>query len=247
MISRHPLIIAHRGANRELPENTIPAFSRALELGADGIELDILLTCDGVPIVTHNDDLSILTAFNGYAHSTTHQKIKELDVGMNSDKPIKGIGIPTLLNVLSLLRKQDILIVFEIKGQLGFLSKAARTIGRIINETRFKGQIILSSSNVHILYELSWLYPKLRRAVIIHHSAFSFFIPSAYARLGLVSSIHPSIKALNKGMVSKAREMGLSIFPWTVNNADDIDRCIGIKADGIITDEITYVRGYLNS
>jgi len=242
---KKPLIIAHRGAKREAPENTIPAFERAIELGADGIEFDVLLTGDGIPVVTHNDNLSILTGFKGYAHSTPIHDVQKLDAGSHFDKSFAGTRIPTFESVLDLLHRHEILTIIEIKGQMGFFSMAAHVIGQIVEKIKFKGPLLVSSSNIHILHELSRHYPKLPRAAIIAHPAFSFFIPDAYAKIGAVSAIHPSIETLSGGFVRRTRRLNCALHPWTVNDASDVDKCITLGVDGIITDDVVFVREYI--
>lgn len=240
-----PIIIAHRGAPREAPENTLPAFARALELGADGIELDTLLTGDGIPIVTHNDNLSILTGFKGHARSTTSQEISRLDAGTHFNKSFSGTKIPRLDEVLDLLHGHEIHTIIEIKGQMGFFSKAADIVGRTVKKFKFRGPLIISSANIHILRELSRLYPKFPTAVIIAHLAFSFFIPNGYAKIKSLCAVHPSIRTLSAGAVKRAHKLKYDVHAWTANTARDVDRCIALGVDGIITDDVGFVREHI--
>src|SRR5512136_457455 len=76
-----PLVIAHRGASAATPQNTLTAFRRALELGADGVELDVHLSADGVPVVMHNFEVDELTDGTGRITDKTLAELKELDAG----------------------------------------------------------------------------------------------------------------------------------------------------------------------
>ena len=98
----NPLLIAHRGASAEKPENTLGAFRRALALGVDGIELDVRVTRDGVPVVFHDASLRRLTGEPGRIATRTSRELKTLRV--------LGAGsIPRLAAVLSLVRGRAIL------------------------------------------------------------------------------------------------------------------------------------------
>ncbi|MGC9358529.1 MAG: glycerophosphodiester phosphodiesterase, partial [Anaerolineae bacterium] len=76
-----PLIFGHRGASRSAPENTLAAFRRAAEMGADGVELDVHLTADGVPVVIHDARVNATTDGSGYIGEMTLAEVKELDAG----------------------------------------------------------------------------------------------------------------------------------------------------------------------
>jgi len=89
-------IYAHRGASAELPENTLPAFARAVELGADGIELDVHLSADGVPVVIHDESVNRTTNGTGNVAELSLDQLKALDAG-------NGAPIPTLAEVLDLV------------------------------------------------------------------------------------------------------------------------------------------------
>lgn len=239
-MKRRPIIIAHRGARNLAPENTLPAFRRAIELGAEGIEFDVLLSSDGIPVVTHNDDLETFTSFKGHAHDTPYNEIARLDAGSYFGSLYANTHIPTLVETLNLILQHDICAIVEIKGQLGFLSKAAQVIGGLVS--KFKGGIIVSSVNIHILHEISKLYPKIPLAAIIIHPAFSFFVPNAYAKIPSMAAIHPSVGALSQRMIKQAHDMNWKVHVWTVNDEAAIDRCLGFDVDGIMTDDVAFAR-----
>ncbi|MBI3536498.1 MAG: hypothetical protein HY070_02885, partial [Chloroflexi bacterium] len=95
-----PLIIAHRGASAEAPENTLAAFTRAFELGADGIELDVTLTKDNIPVVIHDDTVNRTTNARGVVSEMLLAEIKQLDAGSWKDAKYRGEKIPTLEETL---------------------------------------------------------------------------------------------------------------------------------------------------
>lgn len=231
-----PLLIAHRGARREAPENTIPAFKRALELGADGIEFDVMLTSDRVPVVTHNDDLNILTDHKGFVRDTPLAVIRSLSANFQ---------IPTLAETLEAIRGHDILVIAEIKAQAGLHSESARIIGDEINN--FRGRFMVSSSCFRILYELKKRHPKIPRALIIKKRSFSFLRAYFFGRVAGVEAIHPSLGAATEDFIRRVRKMNLRVDAWTANTPRDFEKCLALGVDGIITDDIAGARGYLES
>lgn len=112
-----PIVLAHRGASAEAPENTMPAFERALAHGADGIELDVTLSADGVPVVIHDDDLLRTAGVPGKVWRLAVAELRQYDVGRWFSPEFAGTRIPTLAEVLDLMRGRGIVNV-EIKSRL---------------------------------------------------------------------------------------------------------------------------------
>ncbi len=102
MTPRRPLVIGHRGASADAPENTMPSFERALALGADGIEFDVHLTSDGHAVVIHDALLDRTTDGTGPVHLHTLDQIRALDAGRWFGPEFAGVGVPLLSDVLEL-------------------------------------------------------------------------------------------------------------------------------------------------
>lgn len=242
---RRPLVIAHRGASREAPENTLPAIQRALTLGAQGVEFDVLLTQDKVPVLGHNDDLSILTHHRGWAHATPFATVRALDVGGHFSAATAGVTMPTLAEALELLMPHDVTAIVEIKAQPGLSASAAELIGGIAGDFRMNGPLIISSSSLAVLRELARRHPKIPRAFILKRRAFAFVSSTLVAAWRGLSGIHASLGALTPKLAQRMHRRHAQVFGWTANSAGDIDRCIACGADGIITDDVAQAMGYL--
>lgn len=236
-----PILIAHRGASREAPENTLPAFERAISLGADGIEFDVLLTLDKVPIVTHNNDLSILTHFDGFAHETAFAAIKSLDFGSHFRTSYSHVRVPTLTDVLELLLPHDLSVICELKEQPRMAFHIAELVGGIVSDFHFRNSFILSSSSLKILYYLNKLYPKIPRAFIFKRS-----YPLFFAKFLHVNELHICYTTISDDLIAKAHNMGLKVMAWTVNRPDEVDSCVKSQVDGIITDDLVMAKAVLN-
>lgn len=241
-----PIIIAHRGARREAPENTIPAFERALELGADGIEFDVLLTKDKVPVVTHNDVLSILTDRKGFIRDTTFEALNDIDFGRHFSAQTAGIKIPTLNEVIETIRGHNVLTIAEIKAQPGLHATAVNIVGAAISAAKMRGPVLISSSSKRIVWELKRRYPNISRAIIIRNRDFSFLRANFFAKVAGVSAIHPCLGQISAEMVSRAHKKSLRIDAWTVNTAEDFERCLAFGVDGIITDDVAFAKKYFS-
>lgn len=242
---RIPIIIAHRGARREAPENTLPAIKRALDLGAGGIEFDCLLTKDKVPVVTHNDDLSILTHYRGYAHATPFATVRSLDVGSHHSAATAGVTMPTLTEALEAIEPHEVLTIVEIKAQPGMISSAANLIGGIVGDLKMRGPLMISSANLRLLHELGRRHPKIPRAVIIKGKVFSFFRSAVFARLEGLCSVHTRLSALSPGLVERMHRRGREVHAWTANEPDEFDLCLALEVDGVITDDVALARRYI--
>jgi glycerophosphoryl diester phosphodiesterase len=242
---KRPRIIAHRGASREAPENTLPAIQRALDLCAEGIEFDVLLTSDRVPVVTHNDDLSILTHFNGYVHATPFDTVRALDVGSHFSPATAGLTMPTLAEALELIGRHDVLTVIDIKAQPGMLRSAAMLVGGMVSDIRMRGAVLLASSSWGILHRLRAFHPSLPRAATISMPPFPFFPTALFAKHEGISALHPSLRALSARSVSKMRRLGCQINAWTVNERDEFEFCTRLGVDGIFTDDVAFAASEL--
>lgn len=244
---KKPLVIAHRGASREAPENTLSAFQRALDIGVDGIELDVLLTSDKVPIITHNDDLSILTHFQGHAHATPFEVLRSLDAGSHFSTATAGQTMPTLAEALELIARYDITTIVEIKPQRGMKADAAELIGGMISDIKMRGRVIISSFSRQIISELKRRHPAIARALILKNKPFPFFTAAFFAKHKQLSGMHVSIKALTQNFAEKIRSLGCELFAWTANDEARIDQCILLGVDGIITDDPAFAKQYLKN
>ena len=109
-----PLVLAHRGANKVAPQNTIPAFMKALEFNADGIETDVHLCKDGEIVVCHNYTVDETSNGKGLIDELTLAQLKAMDFGSYFNKDFSGVSLPTLSELLDVVRNMK-LINIEIK------------------------------------------------------------------------------------------------------------------------------------
>ena len=226
MNSKNPLVIGHRGARGHIAENTLPSIAKALELGVDGIEIDVFRCFSGEIVVFHDKTLNKLTNGTGYIEKNTLSELKELKILGSTH------SIPTLEEVINSIGK-DVFLNIELKGSntsKGSLEMVKKYIklGKI-NPT----DILFSSFNWNELRELRNLDKDMKIALVTDEDPL-LAIESAL-NLNAVA-INPNYKNLNKENVKKIFNSGLKIYTWTVNNKKDIVRVKKLKVNGIITD-----------
>ncbi len=224
-----PLIIAHRGASAEKPENTLAAFQRALELKVDGIELDVHFTRDGVPVVFHDSTLRRLTGSRGRLAERTWRELSPLRV--NGTEPI-----PRLVDVLRLTRGRA-LVQIELKGGVG-----VAPVIRAVRAARATAWVILASFDAASVREAAQLAPTIPRMLITTGRR----PPDALARQAAAcsaSGISIDHRAVHSAaMVAYFHARSFSVWCWTVNTAVAARRLAGWGVDGLLGDNPALLR-----
>ena len=234
-----PLIIAHRGASTEAPENTLAAFRRALALGVDGLELDVQLTRDGLPVVFHDSTLVRLAGCRGRVAQFTGHELRSIRVG--------GEPIPTLTAVLALTRDRAVVQV-EIKRGV----PVAPVIDSI-RRARAVSRVVLASFQPGVLAAVRALAPRIPRMLIhagaIHRPATSpdqtRALAATLADLGAggVSLDHRGVHSAATVEVLKRR--GFCVWCWTVNDSCAMLRLAAWGVDAILSDDPALLRSIL--
>ncbi|STO14831.1 Glycerophosphoryl diester phosphodiesterase [Flavobacterium hibernum] len=219
------LKIAHRGAKGYEPENTLKSFQKALDLNADGIELDVHLSADGYLVVIHDETIDRTTNGKGLVNDFTLAELKSFLID-------EKYQIPTLKEVFDLVDKKC-LINIELKG-LGTPSKVVSLIEEYISEKNWNyNHFIISSFDWNMLDETSNLNPNIPIGVLTEENLDTAL---AFAEKIKAKAINPDFNLLNKENVHQLQEKGFLVFPWTVNSEQDIQKVKGYKVDGIISD-----------
>jgi glycerophosphoryl diester phosphodiesterase len=219
------LKIGHRGAKGYESENTLIAFEKAIEMRADGIELDVHLSLDGHLVVIHDETIDRTTNGKGVVNQLTLSELKSFRI---NDKYF----IPTLEEVLNLVN-QRCFVNIELKNHKT-AAKAVEVIEKYIadkdwNHTHF----IVSSFDWNALQQVRFLNDAIRIGVLTETD---LDLAISFARFLKAEALHPDFQLLTNEYVSKIQEKGILVFPWTVNETEDIQRIKSFKVDGIITD-----------
>lgn len=219
------IFIAHRGASRDYPENTLLAFRKALEAGATWLELDVHLTADGSPVVIHDERLERTTDGCGLVRATSLRELRTLDAG-------RGEKIPLLSEVLALITADRVLNI-ELKGH-GTAQPTARLLReRLESGALSASNLLLSSLELRELEVFRALLPELRLAAVFE------FLPDALwslvERLRLWS-VHVALPLVTAELVEEAHRRGVHLFVFTVNLPVEVQSLRQLGVDGVFTD-----------
>ena len=211
--------IGHRGAKGYAAENTLASFQKAIELGINGIELDVHLSSDEKVMVIHDDTINRTTSQKGLVKDFTAKELKQL-------------GIPTLEAVFNLVN-QKCFINVELKTYKT-ADKVAALIEHYVSEKNWKYEhFIVSSFDWNALQQVHFLNDKIRIGVLTNTD---LDLALAFAKFIKAYSVHPYYHLLTAENVAKIQSKNFKVYPWTINEPEDIIFVKSLNVDGIITD-----------
>lgn len=235
-----PLVLAHRGASAYAPENTLAAFNLAFEMGADGIELDVTLTKDGVPVVIHDDTVDRTTNGQGAVKAMTLEQIKQLDASYTFEK-YRGEKIPTLVEVLRAVGKRGIVNI-ELKSTTLKTDGIEAATLAAIQDTGTFDNVIISSFNPFALQRMFALEPRLPRG-LLYAPNLPLYLRRAWLRpLAHATAMHPHCSMIDAKFVAWAKDKGLKINTWTTDDPAEMKRLCDLGVDAIMTNKPDVLR-----
>ena len=225
--NHNTLSIGHRGAKGYVAENTYESISKAIQLGVDGIEIDVFKCASGELVLFHDKNLKELTGKSGLIENLT---INELEQFLVQEK----YKIPTLKDVLTRIER-SLFVNIELKG-LNTAQATSTIITDISTSTSWSLEhFIVSSFNWDEL-ELFRSIDKNTPVGVLVSKSMSVNEAIEFGKKINAQAIHPNFKLLNDKAVKKIKNNGFKIYTWTVNNEDDINFMKKLKVDGIISD-----------
>jgi glycerophosphoryl diester phosphodiesterase len=217
--------IGHRGAKGFVSENTLPSFQKAMEIGVDGIELDVRLTADGELVVIHDEAIDRTTNGNGLVSQFSLKELKAFRINST-------LEIPTLREVLNIIDKKCFINI-ELK-EYETADKVVALINEFIiyknwNYSRF----LVSSFNWHALQNVRVLNPEIPIGVLTETDLEMAFI---FAKFLKAVAIISHYLLINETEVIEIQNAGIKIIAWTVNEKEAIEKMKELKINGIISD-----------
>jgi glycerophosphoryl diester phosphodiesterase len=213
--------IGHRGARGEKPENTLLGIRHALELGLDGIEIDIHLSQDGELIVIHDETLDRTTNGKGLVNKYSVEKLKTFDAG-------SGEKIPTLSEVIDLMKEFDKELFIEMKAP-----GAEEKILKLIKEKKFSDLSILKAFNHRLILNFKNLAPNIRAQVLMDSLPID---PVSIIKSAKADGISVNTKMLDKTLVDQCHQAGFFVTTWNANTKEDLLKFTEMKVDYVCTD-----------
>lgn len=230
---KQPMVFGHRGASAYAPENTLPAFALAIEQGADGVELDVHLTRDNELVVIHDEDVRRTTNGTGLVKDYTLAELQALcaDNGMSGFAEAR---IPTLQQVLDLIKPSNLLVNIELKTGILWYDGIEEKALHLVEQMGMQERVIWSSFNHYSVGKVRRLAPQAPTAYLFAD------IPcdvAPYAAAHGVGGLHPALYNVQMpGFLQRYLDSGLAVRIWTVNEADDLRWLLGAGADVITND-----------
>ena len=243
-----PLIIGHRGASAIAPENTLAAFKQALSAGADGIELDVRLSRDGVPVVIHDATLRRTGLSSGAVRQLGSKQLAQIDVGTWFNRAHPKFArdeyleerIPTLAQVFDLMRNQPAIIYVEMKGEHDdATSELAHSVAKLVKSFNLYDRVVVISFNLTAIATLKKFDSLIGAGALFGSTQITSRnwrekILAATADCGANELLLHRLLARRK-LLEKAHDAGLPVVVWTVDVADWVERARLLKLHALMT------------
>lgn len=231
------VVMAHRGASAVAPENTLVAYEKAIEMGADYAELDVRQTKDGAIVLMHDKTVYRTTGVKGFVWDFTLDELKQLEAGSWFGEEFRGEPIPTLEEVIRQVKGRMKLNI-EVKiseNEPGIVQKVVD----IIRAEGFSEECIITSFDMETVKTFKAIAPNLRTGLIFDKEYRSDVFEGNWE---ILSSNH---ELVDETFMQLARNSGKKIYAWTVNDREEMLRLIGLGVDGIITNKPDLLKSVL--
>lgn len=236
-IRQCPLIIAHRGDVSKAPENTLPAFQRALESGADGIELDVRLTRDGQLVVFHDRNLKRIGGVRGLVSNASLEEMRSLDAGEWFGPEFRGVQAPTLDEVFDLL-PSNYLINVEMKAVIDGMRLIAHRVAEVVRRHQRWGSTLVASFNPISLWELRKIEPRILRGYIWSRRHPPPIRSRCFSCLVRAHWYDPANDSYNPRLMRRMRGLGVRTLAWDVDFGRDLSLMAEARLDAAVTDNL---------
>lgn len=259
------LNIAHRGYSGKFDENTMIAFRKAIEYGADGIETDVQLSKDGVPVIIHDETLDRTTNGHGFVKDYTLSELKkfrtksvgharELKANIKENynneeikhfEQFNGEEIPTLEELLELVSKSELkMLNLELKNSIIEYEGLEEKVLDMLEKYDLKSRVIISTFNHLSLVKVRKIDSEILLGALTETTLANVV---KYLDDIKVQCYHPCFTSiLNKDYMREIKESGIKVNPYTVNNEEDMNDVIDVGVDSIITNEVELLSSILN-
>ncbi|WP_079479809.1 glycerophosphodiester phosphodiesterase [Halobacillus salinus] len=227
------LIYAHRGASKLAPENTMPAFELAAAAGAEGIETDVQLTKDNVPVLIHDENLRRTTNGKGFVQDYTYDQLRLLDAGSWFSSKFSNVAIISLDEFLQWFQKQAMVLNIELKTNVIEYKNIERIVYEALKRHQVLDRTVISSFNSNSIIRMHEINPAVRTAFLTSTKRRDLV---EYAKSLGANDLHIKHRLLDKKLVKQCHRANMDLRIYTVNRPNMMKKCYKLKVDGIFTD-----------
>lgn len=242
-----PLIIAHRGVSAFAPENTLAAFRQAIVCGAEGLEFDVQLSKDGVPMVIHDFNLKRLGRRDGFVKDFTAEELQKIDVGSwfnlrfksKANERFSSETVPTLAHLLEFLKDYQGILYVELKFADDAVEKSVEKVCAMLLQSEFLPNIKLKSFNLKAVKYAKENFPAIRTVALFEPQFQTVFrkkssiFDVAEAYLADEISLHFSLAT--RKTVETAKNLNLPVTIWTVDRKSWVKRAADLGIEAVIS------------
>ena len=223
---------AHRGFSGKYPENTLLAFEKAIELGVDGIELDVHLSKDNEMVIIHDENVSRTTNGEGYIKDLTYEEISKLDASYIYTGQYGFNKIPTLREYFELVKDKDVITNIELKTNIFEYPGIEQKVWELIQEYHLESKVIISSFNHFSVMRMRKIAPTLEYGLLSE----TWLIDAGnYVNNLGIKYYHPIFRNLTDKVVKEIHQYGIKINTYTVNTEEDIKDMISKDINIVIS------------
>ena len=224
-----PLVCAHRGDSRNAPENTLAAFSGAIEHGVEAVEFDIRLTADEHIVIIHDPKLGRTTTGRGWVHNHSLERLRQFDAGSWFTDKFAGQKIPTLEEALELMAGKVIpFIEIKVENKI-YSTRLENLLLKTLDKFDMRQSVVIHSFDGGLIQRLHQLDGQLQLALLGPNHP--IFLPK------WLYGVHLHINHTTPQLVRNVQKWGHWAISWTVNNPHTMGDLIRTGIDGLITDD----------
>lgn len=234
-VTKDILVIGHRGASGLYPENTMTSFEAAFGLGADMVELDVQLSKDGIPVVSHDPAVDRCTDGKGDIHSYTFSQLQSFDAGSWFSKRFRNEHIPSLEEVLAYSRNK-MAVNIEIKSVRNIpVGSVVESTLAIVSNSGMGAHILFSSFDKTVLKEIRKRQPQSLIGFLYEKDPQTKEDPIDSMRHLSADTFNVGKRDMKKGLRKSIADLNYPFLVYTVNRVSEMKKWIAYGAGGLFT------------
>lgn len=228
------IVFAHRGASSDYPENTMLSFKKAIEVGANGIELDVHKSKDNKLVIIHDENIERTFKGKGNVCDFTLEELRTFKNRSSIFSENNECGIPTLEEVMDLIKdKSDLILNIELKTDVITYDEIENDVVKLIEKYKMENRIILSSFNHNSIEKCKDINPNIKTGMLYHYALDE---PIKMAKSIKADAIHPNAQLVTKELIDECHKNNIKVNSYTVNAPNLMRQFKDWNIDGMFTD-----------